>query len=31
VIAYRITPSAIQIARVFYGGRDYGVLRADEP
>jgi toxin ParE1/3/4 len=31
VVAYRITPSAILITRVFYGGQDYdAILQRDE-
>jgi len=31
IIAYRITTSAILIARVFYGGQDYeAILRSDD-
>jgi len=31
LVAYRITPSAILITRIFYGGQDYeAILRRDE-
>jgi toxin ParE1/3/4 len=31
VVAYRITPSAILVARIFYGGQDYeAILRRNE-
>jgi toxin ParE1/3/4 len=31
VIAYRVTPEAVEIGRVFYGGRDVDALLAGEP
>ena len=30
VVAYRITPDAIEITRVFYGGQDYEAILRDE-